>query len=47
MSRTACQYVSSVIPDTVTCGLGHDRVFGATSENIIAADCEEVSVKLP
>jgi Ca2+-binding RTX toxin-like protein len=29
-------------PDTVTCGSGHDVVWGATSENTIAADCEDV-----
>jgi Ca2+-binding RTX toxin-like protein len=30
--------------DTVTCGPGHDVVWGASSENIVAADCEEVHV---
>jgi Ca2+-binding RTX toxin-like protein len=34
-------------PDTVTCGTGHDVVWGATSENTVAADCEEVHVKAP
>jgi hypothetical protein len=33
--------------DTVTCGPGHDVVLGATSENIIAADCEDVHVQGP
>jgi hypothetical protein len=31
-------------PDTVTCGPGRDEVFGATSENSIAADSEQVHV---
>jgi Ca2+-binding RTX toxin-like protein len=32
--------------DTVTCGPGHDQVWGATpGENTIAADCEEIHVK--
>jgi Ca2+-binding RTX toxin-like protein len=30
--------------DTVHCGSGHDFVWGATSENTIAADCENVYV---
>jgi Ca2+-binding RTX toxin-like protein len=30
--------------DTVICGPGHDQVWGATGENTIAADCEEVHV---
>jgi hypothetical protein len=28
----------------VTCGSGHDVVWGASSQNIVAADCEEVHV---
>jgi Ca2+-binding RTX toxin-like protein len=31
--------------DIVTCGSGHDVVWGATSENSVAADCEEVHVQ--
>jgi Ca2+-binding RTX toxin-like protein len=34
-------------PDTVTCGPGQDVVYGATSENTIATDCEEVHVGPP
>jgi Ca2+-binding RTX toxin-like protein len=34
-------------PDTVTCGPGHDVVWGATSENTVAANCEVVHVKTP
>jgi len=34
-------------PDTVTCGAGHDVVWGATSENAVAADCEVVHVGQP
>jgi Ca2+-binding RTX toxin-like protein len=34
-------------PDTVTCGSGHDVVWGATSENTVAADCEDVYVGPP
>jgi Ca2+-binding RTX toxin-like protein len=34
-------------PDTVTCGPGEDEVWGATSENTVASDCEEVHVKQP
>ena len=34
-------------PDTVTRGSGQDVVFGATSENIVTADCEEVHVEQP
>jgi Ca2+-binding RTX toxin-like protein len=34
-------------PDTVTRGSGQDVVFGATSENTVAADCEEVHVEQP
>ena len=34
-------------PDTVICGAGHDVAWGATSENTVAADCEEVHVKQP
>ncbi|MEP6526771.1 MAG: calcium-binding protein [Nocardioidaceae bacterium] len=32
-------------PDAVTCGSGKDQVWGATSENTIAGDCEEVHVE--
>jgi hypothetical protein len=34
-------------PDTVTCGPGKDEVWGATSDNTVAADCEKVHVKQP
>ena len=34
-------------PDTVICGPGEDEVWGATSENTVASDCEEVHVKQP
>ena len=34
-------------PDTVTCGPGQDEVWGATSENTVASDCEKVHVKQP
>jgi Ca2+-binding RTX toxin-like protein len=34
-------------PDTVTCGPGHDVVWGATSDNTIAADCEVLHVGQP
>jgi Ca2+-binding RTX toxin-like protein len=39
--------VKDGVPDTVTCGSGHDVVWGATNVNTVAADCEEVHVKQP
>jgi Ca2+-binding RTX toxin-like protein len=33
--------------DIVICGPGHDAVWGATSENTVAADCETVHVQQP
>ena len=47
LGRDGVLLVGDGAPDTVTCGPGHDVVWGATSKNTIAADCEDVHVGYP